>query len=561
MASAVLTEPIPTAWLIPVSGPKLDAFGLTPRPKPLLFGRKQETCDLTVPADKAEVSREHARFTFVDGVWRVADIGSRWGTHLNGHKIEPHLDLPLQPGDYLRIAPWTFNFSTTPPGRMGVSTDDDTHAGSSIASADAAKQPLGEDLAVLLLESAAGINAARNETELAKVLLDVAIRGTGYANGAILKQLDASGRVEALVTRLAPGTSTTSALYSRSLLAKAAEGGVAELSVESGVGNIAQSIATMKITAAVCAPLMIDQTIVAFLYLDSRLSPGATPIPVRQRSSSFIQGLARMGGMAWGNLSREEFGRREASMKALMTAAERVQQMLLPARSGKIGHITYLGECRPGQTLGGDFFCILPAGENRVAFALGDVVGKGVPASLLMATAYGHLHARLASARGPHEALYDLSEFLCPRMADDKFITLWAGVFDFEARTLTYCDAGHGYAVLLDPAAPGAHQKLRDQSTGMVGMPENTFAPATVALPPKGKVLVLSDGIAEQYGMKAQADGQIVRDQFELEEAVKAVARVPHGGDEIKALFDAVVSHAGTTHLNDDATAVVLKWD
>ena len=67
-----------------------------------------------------------------------------------------------------------------------------------------------------------------------------------------------------------------------------------------------------------------------------------------------------------------------------------------------------------------------------------------------------------------------------------------------------------------------------------------------------------SDGIIEQFGMVQKDDGTVVKDQFELDGVKKALTL--SADDVIAPLFAAVIWHAGTSNLSDDATAVMVKW-
>src|SRR4051794_20361302 len=99
-----------TVYLVPISGPPISPITLAPRPSGgtgsggLTLGRHDQ-CDLCLPADAEKVSRHHARFSFDSGRWKLADLNSRWGTFLNGVKIEPGPEVPLSEGDLLRITP------------------------------------------------------------------------------------------------------------------------------------------------------------------------------------------------------------------------------------------------------------------------------------------------------------------------------------------------------------------------------------------------------------------------------------------------------------------------
>src|SRR5689334_20863849 len=101
----------PAMFLVPITGPKTATLKLVAGPQGLVIGRSEE-CDLPLPLANAErVSRRHARFDFHGGQWRLSELGSRWGTFVNGVRVEPSIGVSLKQGDLIRIAPWTFLFT------------------------------------------------------------------------------------------------------------------------------------------------------------------------------------------------------------------------------------------------------------------------------------------------------------------------------------------------------------------------------------------------------------------------------------------------------------------
>lgn len=560
-----LLEPKRSAWLVPLAGPPIDAIELSPKPNGTVLGRHDD-CDVRLPPTADKVSRFHARFQFDSDRWRIADLKSRWGTYLNGVKLTPGPDVPLNEGDLVRVTPWTFGFRSTPPtAACGIESHNDTQQMQTMVRAikqeDA--RPLADDMLALLLESAAGIHASQDEASLAQVVLDVAIRGTGLSNAALLRPVDGSGRIEVVATEskgsgAIPGKSPPIAiggLYSRSLLAAASSGIVAELSGISGA-DIAQSIVQMKISSAICVPLMLGQTVAAYLYLDSRGS-GATML--RPNASAFCLALGRMSGLALANLKRIDIERRQALMEAELSAGAEAQRWILPRRNGEFGSFRYLGECRPGQYVGGDFFDVIPLGEDRLAVALGDVSGKGIPASVLMTAAQGYLHAALREHGDPGRAVTDLNRFINPRRPESKFVTLWVGVFDGKTKSLHYVDAGHGWA--LTQSADGAFTHLSAGDGLPVGIMEDTrYQATTLPLSPGGKSLIVSDGIIEQFGPVTDAAGNVEQHQFGMEGVHQALKSIPPGADEVASLFERLKDYAGTDHFSDDATMVLVRW-
>src|SRR5690606_26649154 len=201
---------------------------------------------------------------------------------------------------------------------------------------------------------------------------------------------------------------------------------------------------------------------------------------------------------ALSNLKRKEIEQRHAMMQAELHAGAEAQRWILPKRQGAFGSIAYIGESRPGLHLGGDFFDVIPLGEDRLAVSLGDVTGKGVSASVLMTTSQGFLHAALQQHGDPHRAVMDLCRFVHPRRPENKFVTLWVGVFDGNSRRLRYVDAGHGHALLL--RASGAIEPLCSGGGLPIGILDTSdYLEQTIEMTDGARALIVSDGIVEQF--------------------------------------------------------------
>ena len=539
------------AWLVPLSGPAMAAVELSGSAGPATLGRG-DAATVRLPADAEQVSRQHARVVHDSGGWRLADLGSRWGTFVNGVKLTPHRDVPLGEGDLVRLVPWTFHFTTRGVPQRGLVAEDDLAAHRTMvrSHAPADVRPVAaEDGLALLLEAAAAIHAADTEKGLAEVLLDVAVRGTGLTTAAVLRPLDAAGRVDVVACRQCDGIGPTS--FSRSLIAAASNGVVAELTV-GGIGeaDVAVSVVQMGIRSAMCVPLMLGGTVAAYLYLDSRggtghLRPGAAP---------FGLALGRMAGLALANLKRVEVERRQVALELDLSAAAVAQRWILPQRVTAAGPFTVTGESRPGEYVGGDFFDVIRLDEHRAVVALGDVSGHGVAASVLMTAAQGFLHAALRHGRAVADAVTDLNAFLGPRRPPNSFLTLWVGVFDAEHRTVTYVNGGHGYAAVVGPG--GGVTKLDGGQDCPLGFIDDAAYGALVEpLPIGGRAMVISDGIVEQFD---PGTGGGKPRQFGF---ATAVSMLSGNGDPVAAVFDAVVHHAGpAAKLQDDATAVLVRW-
>ena len=532
------------AWLTPVAGPPIPPIALQADPDGQTIGR-HESCAIVLPPDADQVSRQHARFDADESGWRITDLGSRWGTFVNGVKLQPRAAMPISADDLIGIAPWTFSFTIHKP-RRGLSLSDDTR-NTIIRTLTDRESPLEDDLLKLLLDSSATIHGATTEHELATTLLGVAKRGTGLNNAVLLRPMDGLTAFDVIAADMPPGKTSAAGTFSRSLVTAAAHGDVAE--IEGGAGDAyGQSLVQMNVTAAICAPLMLGASPAAFLYLDSR---GGPPRMLRTNASSFCAALARVASLALANIKRLEMEKRQSRIDAEMHAAAVAQKWIMPKREQTIAGLRAIGDSRPGQYVGGDFFDVIPLANGKIAIALGDVSGKGVAASVLMTLTQGFLHAALLESGDPAAAVTRLNAFVAPRRPSSKFVTLWCGVIDPAAGIIRYVDAAHGYGLLR--RRDGTVAALNEGGGLPVGvMDDGIYDAAETPISAGDTLVVVSDGIVEQ-----PAPGAEPRVEFGIEGVEAVLASNPP--DAVAALFDAVDAHARGEKLADDATALIVR--
>lgn len=431
----------------------------------------------------------------------------------------------------------------------------------------------------LLMECATAVVGVDDEKALAKIILDAAIAGTGFPRAAMLR--DAGNDVEVVLDidpSSAGASRPTQGTFSRSLIEEARKGEMVKLVVEDA-GNASASIMMLKIQTALCAPIKIGDSVAGFLYLDSRAgepdgrSAGGARRPgmgagvggggggggVPQDAATFVQAVAKMCSLAGGNLARAQLEKRQAELVRDLDAAREAQKMIMPDDVATVAGVRYAMRMKPGRMVAGDLFDVVPLDEHRTAIFLGDVAGKGIPAAILMATAQTYLNAALKQYLEPGKALMATNRHICAHAASNKFISLWLGVFDARTRTVTYVDAGHGYWLIA--AKDGRVEKATDTSGIPLGIADDFEYPErTVTLEPGARLLVFSDGVAEQPGMASGGGHGMESDMFSVERAMQAVAGDFDVEDDTKRLFDAVLKYAGTDNLADDTTVASVRF-
>jgi serine phosphatase RsbU (regulator of sigma subunit) len=239
------------------------------------------------------------------------------------------------------------------------------------------------------------------------------------------------------------------------------------------------------------------------------------------------------------------------SLKNDLEIAREIQQAMLPSGVFTAPGVETAGLSRPANTVGGDFFDILPLGDGRLVIALGDVAGKGSPAALLMALLLAMLRTLVDEKLEPAELVARLNVQVCRHAPGTRFITLFYGVYEPETGHFTYVNAGHTAPLVL--RADGRCDRLCDGGIALGMFQHSTYAAGGVSIQPGDLVAIYSDGITEAENPNGRPF-----DEAGLEAALRANRRdaIPSIGT---AVVRAVERYTGDTKFADDLTLLLLR--
>jgi sigma-B regulation protein RsbU (phosphoserine phosphatase) len=235
-----------------------------------------------------------------------------------------------------------------------------------------------------------------------------------------------------------------------------------------------------------------------------------------------------------------------------MDEARRIQRKLLPASLPQIDGWEVASSWQPAAGVGGDCFDALAFGRTRLALSIADVVGKGIPAALLMSNLQAAVRAFATDAAQPGELCQQVNRILCGNIAEGRFISFFYCVIDSDLATLTYANAGHYLPILI--RAEGTVERLGCGGAVLGVFPETAYEQGEVALAPRDRLILFTDGITEA---RNAAD-----EEFGEERLVNlAVANRSCSAPALQArLAEAVAAFAGG-EFQDDATLIVLASD
>ena len=241
------------------------------------------------------------------------------------------------------------------------------------------------------------------------------------------------------------------------------------------------------------------------------------------------------------------------------TVAREIQQAMLPSGTWSGPGVEAFGLTQPANTVGGDFYDILPQPDGAVIVALGDVAGKASPAALLMALLMALLLAMLRTLVDEGLQTADLADRLNIQVHRHapaaRFITLFLARYDPPTGHLDFVNAGHPPPLLRRRS--GSVERLTAGGVALGMFEGSTYRAYRTRLEPGDTLVMYTDGITE-----AEDPAGAAFDEAGLERTLAlhhgmlqpaAAAVLGH------AVFDAVERHRRDSRLSDDLTILVLS--
>ena len=239
------------------------------------------------------------------------------------------------------------------------------------------------------------------------------------------------------------------------------------------------------------------------------------------------------------------------SLKGELEVAREIQLAMLPSGTYRDADIEICGVTKPANTVGGDFYDVLPLADGRVIVTLGDVAGKGSPAALLMALLLAVLRTLVDEALDPPQLMARLNVQICRHSPASRFITLFFAVYSPATGRLTYVNAGQTPPLLR--RQNGGYERLHGTGIALGMFDGSTYAAAQVSIDPGDALILYSDGITE-----AEDPAGRPFEEAGLEQVVSANADVS-AAELGTAVLKAVETHANAPRFSDDLTILILK--
>jgi sigma-B regulation protein RsbU (phosphoserine phosphatase) len=250
-------------------------------------------------------------------------------------------------------------------------------------------------------------------------------------------------------------------------------------------------------------------------------------------------------------------------LQAELEIAREVQKQLYPREEPPSCGLKLTARCDPARMVSGDYYDYQAVGKAQLAFAIGDVAGKGISAALLMATIQAALRAQVSQSLPTIESecshlpelnsavvVSKLNKQVYAHTSPEKYATFFFALYDELTRTVTYTNAGH-----LSPLLFRDKEVVPLDSNGTVvgAFPFAKYDASCVEIEPGDLLVCYTDGITEPENAYGEMFGEerlieLVRRHVQAEE-----------GEIIRLVFEAVRNWTGSPELQDDMTLLLAR--
>ena len=300
----------------------------------------------------------------------------------------------------------------------------------------------------------------------------------------------------------------------------------------------------------ICAlvPMIIQDETKGMILLGER----ARGTAFEPHDLEFLASLGNLASISIENARLFKEALEKQRMEEDLKIAREIQQGLLPLQLPEIPGWDLAAVNLPSRQVGGDYYDVIPLGNERFVVAIGDVSGKGTPAALLMSSVQASLRALAPLGDSLPSTTARINNLISRNTGGDKFITLIWGILDARDHVFRYVNAGHNHPFLL--RAAGGIERLASGGLILGMMPDvGPYEEGEVRIDAGDTLYFFTDGVSEAMNPDLE---DFTEERLEALLCTLAGARA---ADVIASVERAVSEHAAGAPQADDLTMLVVR--
>ncbi len=301
-----------------------------------------------------------------------------------------------------------------------------------------------------------------------------------------------------------------------------------------------------KTKSEMAVPVKIDNSVIGVFNVESDMPDAYT-----KHDLELMNGFASLAAVS---IERARMHRERLVARQLedeLAIARRIQMTFLPSSDPQIPGFDVAGINIPSTAVGGDYYDFIPIVSNQVGIAIGDVSGKGIPASLIMATFRAGLKAEIRNNFAIRAILSKVNNLLYESIERDRFVTAVYGVLDSKNRIFTFSNAGHNPPILK--RGTGEVEYLKEGGVALGAIPDSVYEERPISLIKGDILLFYTDGVTEVINENGN--------EFGVERLLHSLDRSQHltAREIIEYIVNETEEFSSANREIDDLTMIVIK--
>ncbi len=413
----------------------------------MLIGR-DASCDVVL--EDAITSRHHARLTCDDGgqYW-IHDLQSKNGTTIDDQGVSR---ARVEVGNKIGIGGCYLTLVSEPTATRIVMSDTQDEAESATTNVwDATHRiDLPQQRLEKLYELNERLTGRFDRNDLLNEVVDICVESLRFERAGVAVWRGDPHPTEWVALRNLRADPSGEFRISRSLVDRALHNGERILINDTAMQAVdpTASMISNNIQSAMCVPMVYHDTVHGVVYGDRISSTGG----YTREDIDFCAALARLGAMGLANVRLMEEIQHRRQIEMQIKWARQIQTDLFPAKPLEMPGLHIEGLNDPGQHVSGDYYDYFVRPDGLIAVVIADVMGKGIPASLLTANLQAAVQVTLTRPESELAPIVSqLNKLTCRNVSESRFITALFGLLDPDQRTFRYVNAGHPAPYLIGP--------------------------------------------------------------------------------------------------------------
>ena len=520
------------------------------------------TCHITIPG--TAVSRQHAHILKSQGKHYIEDLGSRNKTFVNNKELSPRSQVLLKNGDRIKICDFLCSFHTTLPAALErpapTLAEQDPQAGESESTLYETPSPSGQGL--YLDQSTDNLRRIlETSNRLSKTLeMDLLLPKIGDCLFQLFRQVDrclvafreGPDRLVPKMVKAKQPQDENDLRFSRTIVQRCLESKQAFLSYDAAADTRlpSRSASELHLRSVMCVPLCtIEGEAFGVIQLETHdVAKKFTPEDLK-----LLSGVAYQASIALENARLYEQLLAREQIERDLELAGQMQRSILPDQLPELPGYHFFAHYAAAHEVGGDYYDFISLPQERLAITVGDVVGKGISAALLMAKLSSDVRFCLQTEAEPAVAISRLNDLIYRHTnLTERFITLLTAVLDPARQLATLVNAGNVLPLLYRRGSGEVREAILRETAGFpLGVQrQQSYSSCDIGLEPGDCLLLFTDGVSDAVNVHNRP--------FQVEGVLRVLRQgpFPSPADVGRQVIKAIERHATGRSQHDDITLV-----